>query len=1134
MEINMRNVFIKAKNKIKELYLPKLLLPAGFLTVFLSLLWTPADYSAYIGGLTKINFFIGEPVTSFNRGIGQALINGFDIFARIRNMSFYAFLYLPLIFLSVYGVICLLLRHSKDSINEEISNYINTLAWVSSAALLIQLFNRLNPSFFNYFSAIPPAMIALLIVYIRFFQKSIPFDRFKWCLLTPLALEIPVVILFYKTGFAIDGVKLSSMITFGTYTIFTITLIFIMRILVRKQRDTDFCSAFTPIIAAPIFFSTFIELTNVLNQHEIFVAHKSALSLLIFFVLAVCCVILFLWYGKRTKKVSYDISKWYYPLLILSYAMLMVQPPTQVISHTELFESSNYGSLIYGLLKYGEIPFVSNLNVHMLSDALGGVLYGWLNNDALGGLYLHYDLFTPITYLLWYLLLKRIMRADYAALFVLLFPITGLFGFSNYYALGFIVVIAALRAFENNKKRNLLLFCLACVAACLYRMDMTMFVIGSVVALSIAFIIEKRKKHLLWLWISGTTVITAGAMVFALLCMMNGISPLARIVEFVNIMMSNVNWAYTNVANYSEWYYFFIYLIIPVFLLCSVLAVFVKYSREKTNELQNVSDILPSDVLLVVILAIAFIFNFQRGIVRHNILEKYWCILLSVAPLCICISCFLIFKKKPCVLFGGLTLVLLLQLPFGAGNLSGQTLLQTSLNRQTNSDLYQVYSEKIDRVEITKELKDIYLPLKLFFDATLDKDETYFDFTVNTSLYALVNRKKPVYINQSPSQLNGEYTQLMFNYEIESSDCPFALVSSYHTGFDDVPLRINQYLVAEFLYKEYRPLCVVNGYEIWARNDCFEAKKALIESLLPAGNDIDYDIISFSEINDTTVSKKNGSLVFKNGIQDPYVDGIENNQKLQQLMMNSTHIVFCIDYESTAAGNFQCFYSSNGENYSEGQSVLIQANKGVGELIISVPCGEDTRLRFDFPAGSEFTIKGIQCMGVGDKFLSSFQWIDYTHEALPHTYNICKLAYYWGTFDKAKPQTVQRELISGVENVTSISVKLDMDDIDISQGNYIEIIANSNESGNAHLSVSSETQGSLIDFGFDIFEGTHNRYLMRISSDALWYSGLCDTLTISSDVDMSNVSIRILQGDVNFDGMSALERKALAELFIMQ
>jgi hypothetical protein len=1125
---------------IKEFSIPQLLFPTGFLAVYLSLIWTPADYHAWLSGDTGFFLpFLSDKVDSFNRGIGQALINGFDITARVKNMIFYGFFYLPLLFMILYGFVCLFLRKCKKDINDEVYSFINTLTWTALASLVIQLFNRLSSNIFSYFNLIPVSMVILLIIYIRFFSSKIPFEKFKWCLFTGLLMEIPAIVFFIMLGNDFNTSLPSTIFLSMLLFILVILLTVLMIIFYHRKCDDAFCNSFTPLYAAPIVLSIFLELSNIFNQHQIFITNKIRYSVLIFLISILCCAGYYL-ILKRYNG-AFETRKWQYPLLIVSFAMLMVQPVMQkTVDKLELFETSNFGSTIAGLFQFGQIPLVDNLGAHMLYDVLGGLLYGWLNNDPIGGIYFSYSIFIPILYLLYFYLFKKIVNADFAILLIFLFPLTALYEF-KYFGLGIILILTALYAYTKENELSMFLFCISCALMCLIRMDLVMFSISGIITLTLIFVIEKRKEALKRLWIIGFFTGIFILVIYILLCIKQGIQPLARLLEFQDIMASNVSWAYSKVANYSEWYYFLFYLILPSSVMFCIFIVFIKIKKEKqidSNEKILNTKILPTDLLIILLLAFSYLANYQRAIVRHNLLEGNLDILFATAPLCICISCYLINKKNINVLSGCLSAIIFLQLICGSTNLTGNTLLQSSLSRQMDLTLYQEYNEKIDRVILTD---NAYKSLKFFFDNTLAKNETFFDFTSNTLLYALTEREKPVYTNQSPSQLNTEFSQLTFIHDIENSNCPYALVMNYSKGFDSIPMRVNHYLVSEYLSQNYMPLCTVGAYQIWAKKDCYEQKKLLVENLL---NQLfgelqqiillDYYSSAFTRIHDTSIEQINGNLQFKNGKTDPYVIGFENNSLLKQEMASSNFLITEIEYTSTETGNFQCFYTlKDGESYSEKQSIVTKIDKKEGKFSFFIPCTSNTKIRFDFPNGSVFSIKNMRVDGIKKEdynvltTLYSIKLIDYTSETLPHNYDILYLPYYWGTYDKTKPQT-ELDLTNNIKAEEPLNLNLSA--IDLSKGNYIEIIADSNTEGTAKLHVSNDKYGDLINTSFNIISGIQNRYLIRISWDSLWYSGLCEKLSLSSDQELKNVSISILQGDIDYGSMNFLKHLALKKL----
>jgi len=73
-------------------------------------------------------------------------------------------------------------------------------------------------------------------------------------------------------------------------------------------------------------------------------------------------------------------------------------------------------------------------------------------------------------------------------------------------------------------------------------------------------------------------------------------------------------------------------------------------------------------------------------------------------------------------------------------------------------------------------MKQEYENLKSVLDIVLDDHETYLDFTNQTLLYALLDKEKPVYVNQSPGLLSGDTTQKFFLQEIQNSSKKVSVV----------------------------------------------------------------------------------------------------------------------------------------------------------------------------------------------------------------------------------------------------------------------------------------------------------------------------------------------------------------------
>jgi hypothetical protein len=940
----------------------RLIAPSIVLAGYLSLLWTPVN---------SIIPVTSENARSFNRVIGQALLFGIDINKRLVNMMFFSFLYIPILSILFYGILSFLFKKYQTFDSDEFEFFEN-FSFSAIPSLIVQYFSRFSYNIFSLYSPIVPIIILILALYIKYFSKKISFSSFKSIILAALAVNFSGLIILQKL-FPQAGLYKNTMGSLFIFILWICILCVTAIYIEQKNRENRIiCISLTPLMFSPLLVSIFLEFTNILNQYNIFIMHKAVFSFLIVIVCILIGSLICFHVSRRNKPYLVNVEKYHYLIAIVSLSLFIVQPPFSVNASTELFETSNWGSDVVEFLRYGEMPIIENLNVHLLGQDIGGILYGLFNNDHIGAAYFGYDIFTPLTYVVFFLFFSKITSLSNAFLVTLLFPLTGTINFFGYFGIGLIIIIPTIYLLKKESLFSIILFFLTCIILMLYRADLgVMFGFSAVLIIVALLVYEKKWRFIKNLLACGFLIGIMFILLFCILCLLKNISPVVRLHEFIDIMTSNVSWAYRNIVPGLNFFFHLGYLFCPFALIVSlILFLFKKTSSTKF------------DRIIIFILAFAFLFNYQRGIIRHTLVERQWGILFSTLPLCISLIIYFFLKKRARYLSLCLMSFLILQLLTGSLNLNGETLIQRYFNRQMDFSVYEGKYIKNDRVIFPDQLRKIYEPLKTFFDFTLKDNETYFDYSFDTMLYQLTNRNKPVYLNQSPSQLNGEYSHLAFIKDIEKSRCPYALVKEYNNGWDGIPLNINHYLVAEYLNKYYMPFYRINNYNIWVRREFSIEKKKLLDKLIEENN------ISYGE------------------------------------------------------------------------------------------------------------------------------YIDYKSNIFPHSYNIEHIAWLWGTYDKIKSSNVQKIIVKDISLPSHINYNFsfDLNAIDLSQGNYIELICDSDMDGEVTLNFSDNLE-ELLSFSFKIFTGNNKHYLIRASCDPLWYSGMIRYIGLQSNVDLKNVSLKLLQGD---------------------
>ena len=792
---------------------------------------------------SNIPAILSEKAVDFTRQIGQALLyHGIDVNKRIINMIFYGFIYVPLLFLVCWYILCRLFYKHKPS--EEGADFLNTFVAFIIPSLILNLFSRLSPTFITMASPVIYLSVITIVIYLRFGEKYFDLNIFKWCFFTSLSLE------FF--GFTLIFLIEPEIITCDTSYMMYSAIIFIICMILtcclgiyisKKPKCNSIITASTALYIAPILASIFIEFVNILSRYEIFISMKNIYIMGIFIL---CIAIWIINYRVNSEKfLGYDYTSMQYFLLVLGIAMISLQPPFHITAHQELFESSNAGSDIYSFLTNGEIPMIENLNVHMIIAEIGNILYGYFNSDAIGAVYFGYPFVNIISYLILYAFFSILTCSkEKGVLLTLFFPVNSIGWLVNIF--GLLPIITACFAVKKKELKYSIYFVLSCIFTCMFSADIglscsfaTFFVITAIL------IFRNDTKKLTAVWSIGIFLGSFVILIFMFLCLWRGISPIARFLEMIGILLAtHHNWAYSSVAdiNTSAMLFFIVYMIIPS--LCTFCFINLFFHRKKSN--------IPIDFYIIVLsLFIAHFFNYYRGIVRHNLLEKQQVFTLGFAALGIIIVLWRIYAKKIKTLPIFISLIFILQLLWGSGNLTSATLFQNSINRQQQILKEKALTERKERVIISEDLKKIYKPLKNIFDATLKKNQTFFDYSCSTLLYALTGRDKPVYTNQSPSQLNKEFDSLLFIKELEEADCPYALCNAYFIGFDGVDFDIKHYLAAEYRNKNYVPLCLLGNYTLWVRNNEYYSKRGKLENLISSGA-LDATIL---EINDKVLIK---------------------------------------------------------------------------------------------------------------------------------------------------------------------------------------------------------------------------------------------------------------------------------------
>ncbi|BBK78199.1 hypothetical protein [Clostridium butyricum] len=1101
-------MIVKIKSKFRNLkFNNNFILPSIVLTLAMTLIYNPLNNIA---------------VNSFDRSLGNGLLNGVDITKRINNIGFFNFILIPIIFLIIYSLISSLF----DKINEENKKYVTCINNVSAISLGSIIFSYINKfSQKDYFGVGIKfitcfILICLVILLISHKKKTIEFDLFKWSLFAAIPITLFIIVICNKLEVNIS-MKIF-MISYG------LILSSILRILTIKFNSLNFIAlkkSYTLIISIPIIVSVCLELVNILNQHSIFINSKAEMTIIIYILIGVLSCIYYLRIIRNSNDdvKEYCFEKYYYPLIIVTIVLIATQMPLQNIINTDFFEQSNHGTAISEFFNYGKLPIIETFDAHMLQNELGRILYGILNNDYYGAMFNEYSLL-PVFYLLYYFLFEKFFNKDISLLLLIFFPIASDNAF-QLFPLSPLVILSLLFAYKHKTYKACILFWCSIILSCLLKLDMGFaLAFSSIIVWGIVWLFERENILIKRLFLSFMSVVLGGILVYIGICLMKNISPILRIMEFLKLCQSNINWGYSSIGDSQTIAFTICYFVIPIINMVLVLYLIYK------NILKS-HDYLNDKIIIVLVFGIISVLNFSRGIVRHSLVENTTIHVVSTTSLFISMIIFMYAKRQKVLSFivSEVVFMILLGMLTSPNNIFPKPIIDGALSKFLAFESYKTVADrKVDRVIISDDMKQVYIPLKEVLDATLNKDETYIDFTNQTFLYALVGREKPVYINQSPGLLSGEYTQQRFLEQVKvmKHRIPFVLMPIENMNLsrtlDGIENSYRYYLISEYISNNYRPLFKIKNFAIWCSKDQYDEKYKLIYDLIKA-NENNYltgeltkdNIDKFVGINEE-LSLKNDELIIKSTGTDPILEGLEKIINCKEISKQFPLINISIEYESNKEGLFELFYTTDKEEqFTQDKSISAEKSmSGIFEATIN--CMENTKIRLDIPEGSTVKIKSIRFKGIEKQnnydFKNQIQFVDYKYLQLEHHIsNLGDIPYIWANHDKIRIEDKEEQLT--IDNAYS---KIDFSKLNKQQGNYLYINGSSSGDGTMTVHLGNESENGFVEvsqFKFSLKAGEDQKYLIRVSSDFMWYSNQINSIKITSDNNTTVNKVSILKGD---------------------
>ena len=945
--------------------------------------------------------------------------------------------------------------------------------------------------------------VALTFLYLIFHcSKSLSFDFYLRIIFSLFAFSFCVFVIFRRTSLKFCFIVLAFL---GIATTFFAK--FAKNIEGNKLIFSFAKSCSVTFCFFPIMTSLYFELLNVLNSHNVFITRiRRYYAVAVFLIMCLTVVLAVIIYRKNLNMNFW--KKLFYPMMVLGLASLSVQPALSSTVSANIFESANLSILVSDFLSFGKLPIVNHYGGHMMTGVWQAFLYAFLNGDKFGAIFSPYSLwleFSVIALLFFYFV--KIINNEHLAFFsVLVFPFAATSCW-NYFALGMLLVLAVIFYIKKQTLSRAFLIWGTFAWCTLYRLDLGFaFFAATLFSLFIWILQTKNKTALKQVLLSFFISVFIGISLWCVFCLQQKVNPVLRLLEFLKLSASNPTWAYNHIGNTGTNFFAIAYLMVP-FAMSLLLVIFV-FSKRVRNVISK------EQWILLVIFGFSYFFNFPRGLVRHSLAENNINIVLWCASVFLSAALSILIQKRKFFL-PLLSVLVILSIQFVNGSSFSFLPVAENILPKMQRSLTEERSSKKQRVVFNNRMKDWCDSYKFVADILLEDDESFLDFMNRTFVYSAIDRECPVYVAQSPLMLSGEFTQKMFIKEISEKieKVPIAFLPLDDTwcsaSLDSIMNSYRYYKVSEFIFSHYKPLCKFGDFAVWALNERYEDLK----QKLPPKQDED-DVINFlvegtdfSSNNNCEIIKdfENKTVILRHTGTDPFVSNMHDFIDVSKYQGRRVALSFV--YETDETGLMELFYTTEkNEPYSEEQKFVHKSIVGRGKADFAFPVTEFTRFRLDISEKSSVKITSVLIRE--DTPIP----IDEHHCSDFHSYDIYYLPLLWA--EKDAKYALRNKILANLD-FDGRFFRFNSSEFNKSKGNYLRLkIKNPSESDNTvrlHLGIFEENEfKSSVQFSFIVEKGEHD-YIVRLSSDYLWYLENLNALKIDGDFEISEV--QILEGD---------------------
>ena len=1100
------------------------------------LAWAVLVPAVMLLGVGPITNPAAYEVDKFIRVFGAGVVNDYSVSKKVHYFYFTLIIYGLLVY-NFYLNLLLSLRNNLHNKIRRLGDFADTLLFVGWSFLLVCAYRQFS-SHYSYdltlylFKSFMVFMIPAFYLWETGKLKVQDVRVMLSLALFSLVLSAGIAYCFDTRNFGrfsdiLAIVLLSSVLLFSVNKVFGILD---GHVLYSKIVVISLIGAVSLVLCSILF-----EMLNVLALKSGRFTDAEKILLMVFYS---ACWLSLGWFCCVRKPVSSGAAGWALLAFVMGIALIQAQPSLIIGSDLNIYEGANYAVPVSDFFNFGKIPLFENFPGHGLHLVVSSIAYGFLSSDYRGAIFAPWGswMFSAACILVLYCFIKRISNGLIAAFSVIVFPY--LLRISYSYALGLLVFLPFIQYAVTGKRKYLILTAVSAVLIVAYKLDVGFASLAAVVCSSFCISMFYRNKIIFRVLLYLMMAAAAVFVLFLADCLVKDINPVFRIRQYLAIASSNENWGYATLGDTEKNSYSFFYFAVPVIAVaCFIVALACR------------AKFTMAGLALMLCLLFAYYANLPRLLVRHSLAEyRQYSLWLWTMPIALSFLISRMFSSRSLYILCQTAIVLTVWVVFQPTTFYENSPLQNTVSRaerlsaeispdNRKKDISFVYSRgsRVTFNEAKSQFIQHENEIRTVAGLLLSPDETYLDFTNLSAAYPWTGRENPAYVVQPPSMLSGEKSQRFFIKEIEErlETVPVIIMPANLKWYlmmmiDGVCNNIRHYLVAEWIYNNYRPLFKWNEFaSVWVQNSRYEEFYAKLPKAAEFVG-VSEAVQNFRCHDCEAEMTESGLRIHPTG-RDPYLLGFE--QLLgADISKQFTNLTLSLANDNN--DRYQIFFTSDKvKKYEEQHSVRPH---GMSPRIKFFDfgkfqdAGHINTLRLDVPETGDTVIKSVSA-GTMPLQISLIDWGYDNFISLPmgaspeakfisnaHDYNVGFLPYAWGQFDSENAAS-NSDLATVSENgglyTWSYSghehkpayLRLDLS----ASAEFLK------KNSSPSLLLGSMENGRftpLCRFRFRLKEG-RKVYLFRISSDYYWSRGKLNALSLDPNLRESGLSVRILEGD---------------------